>query len=228
MRFTENVVLQLHSMLYRYQPGSGGRWKSADNEIVERDGAGDVVRVRFTPTSAVSTPQAMADLVTHYQGAIDGRLAEPLVALPLAVLDFLCIHPFTDGNGRVARLLSLLLLYHFGYHVGRYISLERIIEESREHLLRGARTQLARLARATHTTRIPGSNTSGASSSAPTASSKSASPRSRGRRQTRSARRWRGASAPSASPTSSATLQASAAIWSATCCARCAKRASSR
>lgn len=73
----------------------------------------------------------MADLVTHYQDAIDGRLAEPLVLLPLTVLDFLCIHPFTDGNGRVARLLSLLLLYHFGYHVGRYISLERIIEESR-------------------------------------------------------------------------------------------------
>jgi Fic family protein len=132
MRFTQSVVLQLHQILYRYQPGSGGRWKSTDNEIVERDGAGNVLRVRFTPTTAVSTPQAMADLATHYQGAIDGRLAEPLVLLPLAVLDFLCIHPFTDGNGRVARLLSLLLLYHFDYHVGRYISLERIIEESRD------------------------------------------------------------------------------------------------
>ena len=131
MQFTENVVLQLHNLLYRYQPGSGGRWKSTDNQIVERDGVGNVVRVRFTPTTAVSTPQAMADLVTHYEGAIDGRLAQPLVVLPLAVLDFLCIHPFTDGNGRVARLLSLLILYHFGYHVGRYISLERIIEESR-------------------------------------------------------------------------------------------------
>jgi Fic family protein len=131
MRLAGNVVLQLHKMLYRYQPGSGGKWKSTDNQIVERDAAGNVVRVRFTPTGAVSTPQAMADLVTHYDAAIHGRLAEPLVALPLAVLDFLCIHPFTDGNGRVARLLSLLLLYHFDYHVGRYISLERIIEESR-------------------------------------------------------------------------------------------------
>lgn len=131
MRFTENVVLQLHTMLYRYQPGSGGRWKSTDNQIVERDGVGNAVRVRFTPTTAVSTPQAMADLVTHYEGAIDGRLAQPLVVLPLAVLDFLCVHPFTDGNGRVARLLSLLILYHFGNRVGRYISLERIIEESR-------------------------------------------------------------------------------------------------
>jgi Fic family protein len=73
----------------------------------------------------------MADLVAHYRGAIDARLAEPLVLLPLSVLDFLCIHPFADGNGRVSRLLSLLLLYHFDYQVGRYISLERIIEESR-------------------------------------------------------------------------------------------------
>jgi hypothetical protein len=73
----------------------------------------------------------MVDLVTDYQGTLDHQLAEPLVVLPLAVLDFLCIHPFTDGNGRVARLLSLLLLYRSGYHVGRYISLERIVEESR-------------------------------------------------------------------------------------------------
>jgi Fic family protein len=131
MGLTENVVLQLHQMLYRYQPGSGGRWKSTDNEIVERDATGAVVRVRFTPTSAVATPQAMADLVAHYRGAADGRLAAPLVLPPLAVLDFLCIHPFADGNGRVSRLLSLLLLYHFDYQVGRYISLERIIEESR-------------------------------------------------------------------------------------------------
>lgn len=132
MRLAENVVLQLHQMLYRYQPGAGGRWKSTDNQIIERDADGTVVRVRFTPTPAVATPQAMADLTAHYQAAIAGSLADPLVLLPLAVLDFLCIHPFTDGNGRVGRLLSLLLLYHFDYQVGRYVSLERIIEESRE------------------------------------------------------------------------------------------------
>jgi Fic family protein len=132
MPFTANVVLQLHSMLYRYQPGVGGRWKSTDNEIVERDRSGTVVRVRFTPTPAVATPQAMADLIVNYKTAIAGTLADPLVLVPLAVLDFLCLHPFTDGNGRVGRLISLLLLYHFDYRVGRYISLERIIEESRE------------------------------------------------------------------------------------------------
>ena len=132
MRFTEGVVLQLHQMLYRYQPGSGGRWKSTDNQIVERDTSGTVTRVRFTPTRAVSTPQAMATLVTQYRGALEDRSAEPLVLLPLAVLDFLCIHPFTDGNGRVSRLLASLLLYHCDYHVGRYISIERIVEQSRE------------------------------------------------------------------------------------------------
>jgi Fic family protein len=132
MRFTEGVVLQLHQMLYRYQPGVGGRWKVTDNEIVERDTAGRIVRVRFRPTPAVATPQAMRDLVAGYGDAAAGGLADPLVLLPLAVLDFLCIHPFSDGNGRVARLLTLLLLYHFEYRVGRYISLERIVEESRD------------------------------------------------------------------------------------------------
>lgn len=131
MRLTENVLLQLHQLLYRYQAGAGGGWKSTNNDIVERDATGRIVRVRFTPTAAIATPQAMHDLVTHYHQALDQRLAEPLVLLPLTVLDFLCVHPFTDGNGRVGRLLSLLLLYHFDYHVGRYVSLERIVEESR-------------------------------------------------------------------------------------------------
>jgi Fic family protein len=132
MPFTLNMVLQLHQMLYRYQPGVGGRWKSTDNEIVERDRTGRIVRVRFTPTSAVATPQAMSDLVSDFRNEMSRALADPLVLVPLAVLDFLCVHPFTDGNGRVARLISLLLLYQFNYRVGRYISLERIVEESRE------------------------------------------------------------------------------------------------
>jgi Fic family protein len=127
-----NVILQLHQMLYRYQPGTGGRWKGTDNQIVERDARGRTLRVRFDPTPAVLTPQSMADLTDGYREAVNAGLADPLVVVPLAVLDFLCVHPFTDGNGRVARLLSLLLLYKFAYRVGRYISLERIIEESRE------------------------------------------------------------------------------------------------
>ena len=74
----------------------------------------------------------MATFAKTYKEAINQHQKEPLVVIPLAILDFLCIHPFTDGNGRVARLLTLLLLYHFGYQVGRYISLERIFEESKE------------------------------------------------------------------------------------------------
>lgn len=129
--FTTNVVLQLHGMLFRYLPSDGGRWKPADNEIVQRSADG-ATRIRFKPTSAVATPQAMEDLVSNYRDANDRRNLEPLVLVPLAILDFLCIHPFRDGNGRTARLLSLLLLYHCRYRVGRYISLERIIEESKE------------------------------------------------------------------------------------------------
>jgi Fic family protein len=131
MAFSVNDVLQLHTMLYRYNADPGGRWKMTQNEIVERDAAGTVRRVRFVPPSPVATPALMQGLAVGYQRALaDGR--EPLILVPLAVLDFLCIHPFSDGNGRVARLLTLQLLYHFDYEVGRYISLERIIEESKE------------------------------------------------------------------------------------------------
>lgn len=74
----------------------------------------------------------MDDLVNNYKLAVEVHEIEPLVLIPLTILDFLCIHPFADGNGRSARLLTLLLLYHFDYQVGRYISLERIFEESKE------------------------------------------------------------------------------------------------
>ena len=127
-----NVCLQLHSMLYRYLPRNGGCWKMNDNEIVERNPDGSVHRVRFKPVSAVATPQAMARMAEHYKTGIEDLRKEPLLLIPLVVLDFLCIHPFTDGNGRVSRLVTLMLLYHFNYDVGRYISLERIFEQSKE------------------------------------------------------------------------------------------------
>ena len=132
MALTVNVVLQLHSMIYRYLPAEGGRWKMADNAIVERNPDGSLLRIRFRTVPAVATPGAMDQLVERYRAAVTEGRVEPLVAVPLVVFDFLCIHPFTDGNGRTARLATLLLLYHFGYEVGRYISLERIFEESRE------------------------------------------------------------------------------------------------
>jgi len=131
MAFSSNVMLQLHGMLCRYLPDSGGRWKNADNEIIEKRPDGSA-RVRFKPTPAHLTPIQIETLTGYYRTSANGRKQAPLVLVPLAILDFLCIHPFLDGNGRVARLLTLMLLYHFNYEVGRYISLERIIEESKE------------------------------------------------------------------------------------------------
>ena len=131
MTYSVNVCLQLHTMLYRYLPQNGGRWKMTDNEIVEKNPDGSIARIRFKAVSAVATPQAMEKMIENYQAAIEDHGKEPLLVAPLAILDFLCIHPFGDGNGRVSRLLTLMMLYHFGYDVGRYISLERIFEESK-------------------------------------------------------------------------------------------------
>jgi Fic family protein len=128
---TTNVIRQLHQWIHRYVPEGGGHWKTTDNEIVEKDEKGNIVRVRFKAVSAVSTPQAMDTLIAGY-GKAHADEREPLLLIPLFVLDFLCIHPFRDGNGRVGRLLTLLLLYRAGYEVGRYISLERLYEQSQQ------------------------------------------------------------------------------------------------
>ncbi|MBK6735723.1 MAG: Fic family protein [bacterium] len=131
MEVTANVIRQLHAVMYRYLPQPGGTWKMADNEIVERDSTG-ALRVRFKPVPAVATPQAMDDLASGLRRALYAEERPSLVVAPLVVLDFLCIHPFADGNGRLSRLLTLLLLYRAGHQVGRYISLERVTEESKE------------------------------------------------------------------------------------------------
>lgn len=131
MPFSEGTVLQLHGILYRYMPQPGGHWKATNNDIVERHPDGSS-RIRFRPVAAHLTPIAMADMLARHRTALDQHLADPLVLVPLVILDFLCIHPFPDGNGRMARLLTLQLLYHFDCVVGRFISLERIFEESKE------------------------------------------------------------------------------------------------
>jgi len=127
----ENVLLQMHASIGKYSDAPSGAWKSKDNEIIERlpDGS---TRIRFRPVRATKTLAAMRTLISRYQLAVQQDRREPLLVIPLAVLDFLCIHPFDDGNGRCSRLLTLLLLYHFDYEVGRYISVDRIIEQSQE------------------------------------------------------------------------------------------------
>jgi Fic family protein len=126
-----NVILQFHRDLYAYASDEGGRWKSADNDIVEflPDGSSFV---RFKPVPAHLTPEAMQNLVARYRDEAAISKIDPVVLIAAFTLDFLCIHPFLDGNGRMVRLLTLLLLYHEGYEVGRYVSLEKTIEKSKE------------------------------------------------------------------------------------------------
>jgi Fic family protein len=132
MPFSEGTVLQLHDILYRYMPQQCGHWNTTNNNIIEFH-SDSSSHIRFRPMAANLTPMAMADMITRYRTALDQHLADPLVLVPLVILDFLCIHPFPNGNGRMARLLTLQLLYHFNYAIGRFISLERIFEESKEN-----------------------------------------------------------------------------------------------
>ncbi|MCP4088454.1 MAG: Fic family protein [Gammaproteobacteria bacterium] len=131
MAISPNVISQLHTMMYNYLPQPGGSWKQVDNEIVERklDGTWSV---RFKPVPAATTAQAMEDLSSGLERALYVEQRPGLLIAPLAILDFLCIHPFSDGNGRISRLLTLMLLYKLGHQVGRYISFERVVEQSKE------------------------------------------------------------------------------------------------
>lgn len=127
-----NVILQLHRDLYQFSPTSnGGRFKSADNIITETDANGQS-QVRFKPLSAFETPEAVQNLADTLVEAIKAEKYDPLLLIPMFILDFLCIHPFNDGNGRMSRLLTLLLLYRSGYIAGKYISIEMIIEKTKE------------------------------------------------------------------------------------------------
>lgn len=127
----DSVILQLHKEMYRYIGVEGGRWKHADNVISETFSDG-TKRIRFEPLSAFETPAAMQKLCDELRERMSKSDVEPLVLIAVFVLDFLSVHPFNDGNGRMARLLTLLLLYQVGFEMGRYISLEKIIEDSKE------------------------------------------------------------------------------------------------
>lgn len=127
-----NVILQLHRDLYQFSPSSiGGKFKNSDNLITETDAFGQS-KIRFKPLTAFETPEAVDRLSNTFIDAINAEKYDPLLLIPMFVLDFLCIHPFNDGNGRMSRLLTLLLLYRSGYVVGKYISIEMIIEKTKE------------------------------------------------------------------------------------------------
>lgn len=126
------MILQLHRDLYKFSGKSiGGNYKNSDNIIAEEDADGNRF-VRFQPLSAWETPEAIGAICAAFDEAVNRSDADPLLLIPMFVLDFLCIHPFNDGNGRMSRLLTLLLLYRSGYIVGKYISIEKLIEESKE------------------------------------------------------------------------------------------------
>jgi len=128
---TPDSICALHADLYAYLPGEGGTWKQRDNVIRQVLPNGREV-VRFVPLSAGETPASMEELCHHLATVWENGQVDRLLVINAFILDFLCIHPFPDGNGRLARLLTLLLLYTAGYEVGRYISLERIIEQTKE------------------------------------------------------------------------------------------------
>ena len=126
-----NIILQLHRDLHSFLPsGSGGNWKNSDNIIAEHSSDGQFVR--FEPTAAFETPEAINRLCENYKNAIQADLHDPLLLCCMFIFDFLCIHPFNDGSGRMSRLLTLLLLYKAGYIVGKYVSIEMFIEKSKE------------------------------------------------------------------------------------------------
>ena len=126
------VILQLHRDLMGHVPASyGGRWKNSDNEIVARNSDGSL-SVRFRPTPALLTPAAVEALCSTYNDAYTNQICDPLLLAVRFTFDFVSIHPFTDGNGRMSRLMTVLLSERAGYAVGRYISIERLIEQSKE------------------------------------------------------------------------------------------------
>ena len=128
--FSQETVCQLHR-LTRGEIWDAGRYKEQDGEIIEKFADGRQ-RVRFRPVPATQTASAMRELLSLWDSGLRDQQIHPLILATAFNLDFLCIHPFRDGNGRVSRLLLLLQCYHLGYEVGRYISLERLIEQNKE------------------------------------------------------------------------------------------------
>lgn len=127
-----NIILQLHRDLYKFEGYDiGGKYKSSDNVIEEEDADGNK-HVRFRPVPALETPEAIENLCAEFDKALGSGMIDPLILIPMFILDFLCVHPFNDGNGRMSRLLTLLLLYRSGYIVGKYISIEHLIEKTKD------------------------------------------------------------------------------------------------
>lgn len=129
---TRNYILQLHKILYSHMNNPiAGQTKNVQNYISATYPDGHV-QVLFTPLSPFETPEAIDMICAEYNRVIGNMELEPLIAIPIFIHDFLCIHPFNDGNGRMSRLLTTLLLYRCGFYVGKYISLEAKIAKNKD------------------------------------------------------------------------------------------------
>ena len=129
---TQNYILQLHKILYSHMSNPvAGRTKTVQNYIsaTHPDGRTETL---FTPLAPYETPEALDRICEEYNRVIGNMELEPLIAIPVFIHDFLCIHPFNDGNGRMSRLLTTLLLYRNGFYVGKYISLEAKIAKQKD------------------------------------------------------------------------------------------------
>ncbi len=126
-----HTILRLHAIAQGGAAGDAGQWRTAPSEIIEihPDGRREV---RFRPLDPASLPSAIEELCLSYRGTVEQADVPLLLTVACLILDFLCIHPFRDGNGRVSRLLTLLAFYRHGYGVGRYVSHERIVEQNKE------------------------------------------------------------------------------------------------
>ena len=129
---TQNYILQLHKILYNHMNNPvAGRTKTVQNYISAAYPDGRT-QILFTPLSPYETPEALDRICEEYNRVIGNLELEPLIAIPVFIHDFLCIHPFNDGNGRMSRLLTTLLLYRSGFYVGKYISLEAKIAGNKD------------------------------------------------------------------------------------------------
>ena len=129
---TRNYILQLHKVLYSHMNNPmAGQTKSVQNYISATDPDGHTETL-FTPLAPFETPEALDRICDEYNRVIGNMEAEPLIVIPIFIHDFLCIHPFNDGNGRMSRLLTTLLLYRNGFYVGKYISLEAKIAKNKD------------------------------------------------------------------------------------------------
>ena len=127
-----SVILQLHRDLLSYTDKTfGGKFKNTQNYIDEIHVDGSSF-TRFTPLEPFETPEAVEAICTSYRDTLEKQVVDPLVLIPIFICDFLCIHPFNDGNGRISRLLTTLLLYQSGFMVGKYISIEHKIERTKD------------------------------------------------------------------------------------------------